>query len=276
MLRRIFATGGFQRRFAVNPGFFASRRGLGYDDCYFGGGCPLKATLIDSTDSQDQLVRGLAHRMNNILTLFHGYLSMLMDNPKLDTPTREALEKIHNGAAAAADLVDRTSALVRPTTSVWRAIDLNAFVGMLHQSFEKFCGPRTKLHVAMPAEISPIHGDAGRVKTALVELVKNACEATFANGGNVWVDLSEETQAKAVGGRAKWISFSVTDDGPGVAPEMRERIFTPFFSTKKKLNAAGLGLSVVTGVARQHEGAITLDSTADRTVFTLRLPASNP
>ena len=68
---------------------------------------------IEYSEFQDELVRGLAHRMNNILTLFQGYLGLLLDNEKLDKPTLEGLAKIQAGARAASDLMDRTHALVR-------------------------------------------------------------------------------------------------------------------------------------------------------------------
>jgi signal transduction histidine kinase len=231
----------------------------------------------EQPEFQDQLVRGLAHRMNNILTLFHGYLGLLLDNQKLDKATLEGLVKIKDGARAASDLMDRTHSLVRPTSSVWREIDLGAFTGMLQPGFEAMCGPRTKLECKIPNELPLVHGDASRIKTAIIELVKNACEATFSSGGTVRIELHGDaptvnpSHAKQT---PKWVSFSVTDSGPGVAEEMTEKIFIPFFSTKKKQNAAGLGLTVAQGVAKQHGGALRLVSGVKQTKFELLLPAS--
>src|SRR5687767_13070788 len=73
---------------------------------------------------QEQLIRGLTHRMNNILSLFHGYLGLLMDDRKLDAVTREGLAKIKEGARAATELMERTNALVRPASTTWREINL--------------------------------------------------------------------------------------------------------------------------------------------------------
>ena len=73
------------------------------------------------SDFQDQLVKGLSHRMNNILTLFHGYLGLLLDNEKLDPVTHEGLAKIKDGARIATELMDRTNALVRPTNPAPRS-----------------------------------------------------------------------------------------------------------------------------------------------------------
>lgn len=221
-------------------------------------------------------MRGLAHRMNNILTLFHGYLGLLLDNQKLDKATLDGLAKIKDGARAASDLMDRTHSLVRPTSSVWREIDLGAFVGMLQPGFEALCGPRTKLECHIPDELPLVHGDATRIKTAIIELVKNACEATFSTGGTVRIELHGDAppaNPSHAEQTLKWVSFSVIDSGPGVPEEIAEKIFAPFFSTKKKQNAAGLGLTVAQGVAKQHGGALRLVSEAGQTKFELLLPA---
>jgi hypothetical protein len=96
---------------------------------------------IAHNDFQDQLVRGLAHRMNNILSLFHGYLSLVVENEKLDPATLEGLEKIKLGASQASELMDRTQALVRPTASVLRTIDIGEYLRLLRPGFEAVSRP---------------------------------------------------------------------------------------------------------------------------------------
>ncbi|MEO8352145.1 MAG: HAMP domain-containing sensor histidine kinase [Chthoniobacteraceae bacterium] len=214
--------------------------------------------------------------MNNILTLFHGYVGVLLDNQGLDAETIEGLVKIKDGARAASELMDRTQALVRPPATIWRDVDLGAFTSILNPQFTALCGPSTKLHVFVPDNLPRVRCDAGRVKTALFELVKNACEATFASGGDVWIELSGEMPSRGLSAAAqpaRWVTIKVSDAGPGVAPEIRERIFMPFFTTKKKQSAAGLGLAVVEGVVQQHGGVLKLESADERTTFTLRLPS---
>ena len=83
---------------------------------------------IQQSEFQDQLVRGIAHRMNNILTLFHGYVGLLLDNQKLDQQTMEGLAKIKEGATAASELMDRTHSLARPSTLVWREVKIADFL----------------------------------------------------------------------------------------------------------------------------------------------------
>jgi signal transduction histidine kinase len=228
------------------------------------------AMQIVHSDFQDQLVRGLAHRMNNILTLFHGYLGLLTDNKDLDKATLEGLAKIKLGAVQASELIDRTHALVRPSATVLREINLGEYLPLLRPTFETLRGPKTTVRLEIEEGVPPILADASRFRTAIAELVKNGCEATFASGGQVTISVRCEHQK---GSRAKWIVVSVSDDGTGVPDEIRERIFTPFFSTKKKQNAAGLGLTVALSFVQQHGGNLKFETEGGKTVFEFRLPA---
>jgi two-component system cell cycle sensor histidine kinase/response regulator CckA len=235
-----------------------------------------------SLSHPDQLVRGLTHRMNNILTLFHGYVGLMLENEGLDKNTRDGLVKIKEGARAASDLMDRTHSLVRPSAVVWREIDLATFVPMLRPCFEGMQGKRTRLEIECPAEVPPVWADAGRFKTALFELVRNACEATCATGGTVRIEVAPEPpmtgHAPAVvtscaAQPIQWVSVKITDNGPGIPPEMEEKVFQPFFSTKRKQNAAGLGLNVASGCVQQLGGVLRHRSEPGHTCFQILLPS---
>ncbi len=230
---------------------------------------------IDHSEFQDQLVRGLAHRMNNILTLFHGYVGLMLDNSNLDKPTVAGLKKIQDGARAASELMDRTHSLVRPSTVIWREIDLGEFIQFLRPGFDAFRGAKTKIEIDVAADLPNVWGDMSRVKTAITELVRNACEATAA-GGNVRIKIQGDEPTAATSSAAqpiRWVCLAVTDDGDGVPPEMTEKIFAPFFSLKKKQNAAGLGLTVALGFAQQLGGIIRHRSDLGGTTFEMLLPS---
>lgn len=209
--------------------------------------------------------------MNNILTLFHGYVGLLMENEKLDKATKDGLAKIKLGAEQASDLMDRTQALVRPSATVWRTIDLPEYLRFMRPGFDQFRGPRTTIEMSFDDDTPRIQGDAGRIRNVLTEIVKNACESTFAGGGTVRIELRGEP---IPGMREKWTVFSVTDDGPGIDPVIADKIFAPFFTTKKKQNAPGLGLSVVTSFVHLHKGTFKLESLDGKTVAEMRLPAT--
>jgi signal transduction histidine kinase len=141
---------------------------------------------------------------------------------------------------------------------------------MLRTGFEAFRGPRTEIELAIEDGLPLVQGDATRVKTAIVELVRNACEATFAGGGRVLIAVRGE---KARKGRGHMVVLTVTDNGPGIPEDLAEKIFIPFFTTKKKQNAAGLGLTVALSFVQQHAGTLRVTSSAGQTVAEMRLPA---
>ena len=230
---------------------------------------------IEYSEFQDQLVRGLAHRMNNILTLFQGYLGLLLDNEKLDKPTLEGLAKIQAGARAAGDLMDRTHALVRPSSAVWREVDLSEMLVRLRPALVEMAGPNVTLNLHCMDEAPKVWADVGRVKTAILEVIRNAFDAT-AEGGTVSIDLKVGVppQTPSLTKQAiHWVSLTVTDDGPGIPADALEKIFHPFYSVKRKGGSAGLGLTVALGFIQQHGGVIRVTSKPRRTRFQILLPA---
>jgi two-component system cell cycle sensor histidine kinase/response regulator CckA len=235
---------------------------------------------LEQTPYQDFLVRGLTHRMNNILTLFHGYVGLLLDKQGLDKSTREGLKKIEEGARAASELMDRTHSLVRPSAIVWREVDLADFIPLLKSSMDGFCGQHTTLELDVADELPRVRSDLSRLKTAIFELVRNACEATT-SGGQVRLEVraekpvsSQSVSASSAAQPIHWVSITVIDDGPGITTEAREKIFQPFYSTKRKDNAAGLGLNVAAGCVEQIGGVIRHESKPGNTRFQILIPAS--
>ncbi len=221
------------------------------------------------------MVRGLTHRMNNILTLFTGHVGLLLENERLDASTQQALLKIKDGAQAASELMDRTHSLVRPSTLVWREIDLGEFVSRLNPGFEALRVRDTQFGIYAQEGLPHVWGDLGRIKTAIFELVRNAFDAS-PDGGTVRIELRAEAPvrvASAASQPIRWVSLTVSDEGPGVPPEAVEKIFTPFFTLKQKQNAAGLGLTVALGFVQQLGGAIRYRRDSGRTVFELVLPS---
>ena len=233
---------------------------------------------LEQPASQEQLVTGLAHRMNNILTLFHGYVGLLLDNNALDKGTRASLAKIKDGACAATELIDRTHSLVRQSKVTMRELDLPQFLTLLRPSLQALCGPGTVLTFTSPA-LPAIRTDAGRVKTALTELVRNAAEATT-EGGTVRVEVGFDTAPghTRLGGSelpcdaGDWISISVIDDGHGIDPEVAGRMFQPFYSTRKQAQATGLGLNVAAEAVQQLGGVLSHSSGEGETRFAILLP----
>ena len=235
---------------------------------------------IDQSDFHDQLVRGLTHKMNNILSLFHGYLGLLMDDKKLDPSTVAGLARIREGAKAASELMDRTKVLARPSSVVWREVSVADLFRRMQPDFDAATGGRgIDLRIDLPDNLPTIWTDTARLKTAILELVRNACEASPA-GEAVKIEViaeSQQTATPSAAGKAAqpitWISINITDNGGGIPPELSEKIFHPFFSTKQKTNATGLGLTVALGLVQQLGGGLRYQSKPGLTTFRLLLPS---
>lgn len=234
---------------------------------------------IDQSDFHDQLVRGLTHKMNNILSLFHGYIGLLMDDKNLDASTVAGLTRIKEGARAASELMDRTKSLARPSSIIWREIDIREFFDALKPALEAFADRNIRLQINLPENLPHIWADTTRLKTAVMEVVKNACEASPENG-TVKIDVSAECHLSSIpsaAGKASqpitWISINVTDNGHGVPLELSGKIFQPFFSTREKQNSTGLGLAVALGLLQQLGGAVRFTSKPGLTTFRLLIPS---
>src|SRR5581483_2668543 len=231
---------------------------------------------IEQSDFHDQLMRGLAHKMNNILSLFHGYLGLLLEDKKLDRETLEGLARIREGASAASELMDRTKAFAKPSSTVWREIDLNDFLRQMTPAFESYAERDVKIEITCAEDLPKRWADAARLRTASTELVRNACEASPANGSvkiDAHVDERPRKESAKTPQPITWISLTITDEGQGIAPELSKKIFQPFYSTKQKRNAMGLGLSVALGLVKQLGGVIRHKNKKKGTTFQMLLPS---
>ena len=233
------------------------------------------------SDFQDQLVRGLTHRMNNILSVFHGYLGLLMEDRNLDSITRAGLNKIRDGARNATDLIERVNAVSRPAGSVPREIDIATFFRQMAPTFDGLRSPKVRIAIECPDELPRIVVDFSRLKLAITELVRNACEAADSTVRiRVTCGADAEQTELFPAGRTEepeqWVKIAVTDDGPGIPASAAGRIYEPFFSTKKADGSAGLGLSVALGCAQQFCGNLKHRSGKGGTTFEMVIPSKVP
>ena len=121
-----------------------------------------------------------------------------------------------------------------------------------------------ELQVDLAPDLHPIEGDAGALDQVFLNLLKNAAEALEGRGGAICVDTRREQAG---------IVAEIRDNGPGVAPEVQERLFEPFFSTKEAGSGTGLGLSVSRRIVTEQGGSIEVASApGEGTTFSVRLP----
>ncbi len=232
---------------------------------------------IEQSDFNDQLVHGLVHRMNNIFGLFHGYLGLLLEDEQLTPETIEGLRRIREGASAAVDLMGRTQSLARPPSLVWREIDTSRFFSSIRPMLASRLPSGVDLVIEQEDELPKLWADAIRLRTALMELVSNAAEASPAGQQVTVRAFAEQPRKRAAHNHAeqplRWVVFEVTDRGPGIREDFREKIYAPFFTTRSQRDAAGLGLSVAAGLVQQMGGVLRHTRQSAVTTFRIMLPA---
>ncbi len=222
-----------------------------------------------------QLIRGLTHRMNNYLSLFQGFLNVLMEDQRLDNDVLNGLADIRAGAAEASALLDRTKSLTRPSSSTWHEIDLSKFMKNLAPLLEEMA-VNGRIRVEFADDLPHVLGDPGNLHTAIREIVKNACQSVK-HAGVVSIRAcaqSDPPDHQKAFQSSYWVSIDVHDDGPGIPPELHGKIFQPFFTTRMRPRASGLGLTVANELMRQMEGMLRFESQPGSTTFHLLLPAN--
>lgn len=212
-------------------------------------------------ESVGQLAGGVAHDFNNILTAIIGYASMSLDVLDADDLNRHNIEQVLAAANRGTVLTQSLLAFGRKQVINPASINLNEVV----LKFEKFLLRLLREDIEMktvffPGEVSVI-ADRGQIEQALMNLVTNARDA-MPKGGRIVIetDLVElDSIFVASHGLAKAGEYgllAVTDNGVGMADDVKRRMFEPFFTTKEEGQGTGLGLAMVFGIVKQHKGCI--------------------
>lgn len=227
------------------------------------------------------LAGGIAHDFNNILGAMQGYLELSLDDLPEDNAVRDHLEQIMCCVNRAAKLVKQILTFSRKDQQEQEKepLQISSIVkevlGMLRSSL-----PATiKISRKIQADSSMVLADSTQIHQVLVNLCTNASHAMGENGGLLEVSLDNivlESETRIGDEHLKpghYVKLSVSDSGYGIEKEVMGRIFEPFFTTKKANEGTGLGLSVVHGIIKSHNGTITVRSTpGEGTTFDIFLP----
>lgn len=213
-----------------------------------------------------QLVAGVAHELNNPLTVLVGAAEVLGDEDLPDR-VRARLEKMHHAAERAARIVQDLLTFARRRPLQRERVDLAA---LLDQVLDVTAGELELAHVKIQKDVEPdlppVWADSSQLQQVVLNLVTNATHAMAAIEG-------ERRLRLALGrGPRDGVRVSVQDTGCGIPAELLPSIFDPFVTTKGS-QGTGLGLSISYGIVHEHGGDITVDSAVGRgTTFTVDLP----
>lgn len=214
------------------------------------------------------LAAGLAHEINNPIGIMLSRIELMLsevDELELPAPLRQDLEVLQRNAQRVSRITQGLLSLARRAPGVKTPIDLNLVVDDTLVLFE---GQATKAGIVVTRRLTPglprVQGDANELQQVLLNLLKNAREA-LADGGEIRVETGLTPD------RPGWVRMAVVDTGPGISPELRPKIFVPFFTTKE--DGTGLGLAVSYRIVEDHGGRLDVSSTPGAgTTFTVLLP----
>jgi len=223
----------------------------------------------EKMSSLGQLISGTAHELNNPLASVLGYAQLLAASPlAADPEVARRLQVLRRDAERCQRIVENLLAFARKRPPERRALSIHqiieATIALVEYSLRvEGVTVRTSLDPSVPA----IEGDPHELQQALLNLLTNAKDA-LANRGQP----GEIHVRSAVDGA--WVVIDVADNGPGIPPEMAERVFDPFFTTKPEGRGTGLGLAIVYGAVTSHGGTVEVLSGVPRgATVRIRLPA---
>ncbi len=227
-----------------------------------------------------QLAGGIAHDFNNLLTGILGYGELIKSNCMEDAVTQGQIDHILHAAYRAKDLVKQILAFSRREVPDRRPISFEPIVNEVLNLIRASAPPGIQVETFMSPEMPAVLGDATQLHQVAINLCTNAVQA-MGEKGKLSVSL-ETVNVDAAFARnhpplheGEFIRLSVSDTGPGITSKAMEHLFEPFFTTKPPGAGTGLGLAVVHGIVRSHEGTISVYSKAgEGTTFQVYFPVS--
>ena len=240
----------------------------------------LEAQFAQSQKMQavGQLAGGIAHDFNNLLTAMIGFCDLLLLRHRPGDQSFADIMQIKQNANRAANLVRQLLAFSRQQTLQPRVLNVADALTELSHLLRRLIGENIELKMIHGRELGLVRVDQGQLEQVIINLAVNARDA-MSQGGALTIRTSNFTATTAVRRGAEtmpagdYVRIEVGDTGTGIPPEIIDRIFEPFFSTKEVGAGTGLGLSTVYGIVRQTGGFVFVDSRAGQgAIFNIYLP----
>ena len=212
------------------------------------------------------LAGGIAHDFNNILFPIVGYTELTMDDIPEDSQARKNLEEILKATNRAKELVQQILTFSRQNSQERKPLKVQYLIKEVSKLLRATIPSSIEIECDIDDACGPIKGDPTQIHQVIMNLCTNAYHAMQETGGKLDVSLKEihigyEQSIERVGMKVgKHIELIVKDSGHGMEPQVMERIFEPYYTTKAQGKGTGLGLSVIHGIVKSHGGDITVSS----------------
>ncbi|WP_299627749.1 ATP-binding protein [uncultured Tateyamaria sp.] len=240
----------------------------------------LEAQFVQSQKMQaiGQLAGGVAHDFNNLLTAISGHCDLLLLRHDQGDVDYSDLVQINQNANRAAALVGQLLAFSRKQTLRPEELDLRDTMADLTHLLNRLVGEKVSLTLTHDPVLKAIRADKRQLEQVLMNLVVNARDA-MPDGGEIQIEtecvtLSEPLERDRVSVPAgQYVCLRVIDQGVGIPPDKLQKVFEPFYTTKRTGEGTGLGLSTAYGIVKQTGGFIFVDSTVGQgTRFSIMFP----
>jgi len=211
------------------------------------------------------LAGGVAHEFNNLLTVIQGNAELALRQLPPDHPPAKELAVIQKAARQGAKLTRQLLAFSRRQVLEPQPVDLNRLIAIFCETVGRPLGVELELQLNLAPELKPVLADAAALEQVLLNLALNARDA-MPQGGTLTIESAQVTLDEAfcrVHPDAKvgeYVRITVSDTGMGMDHATQERLFEPFFTTKEAGRGTGLGLAMVYGIVKQHDGFIEVHS----------------
>ncbi|MGD8227895.1 MAG: PAS domain S-box protein [Desulfobacteraceae bacterium] len=228
----------------------------------------LEAQLLQAQKMEaiGTLAGGIAHDFNNILSSVIGYTELALEEVSKGGLLHGNLKEVLKAGRRARDLVKQILAFSRQSDQELKPLDISPIIKETLKLLRASLPSTIDIKQHMEANLGTVMTDPTHVNQILMNLCTNAAHAMGENGGTLEVNLERVENGTDVGVRfaglspGPYVKLTVSDNGHGMAPEVQERIFDPYFTTKEKGEGTGLGLAMVHGIVKSHGGTITVYS----------------
>ncbi len=225
------------------------------------------------------LAGGIAHDFNNILSVIIGYTELILMNGNVEAEVKQNLKEIFNASKHARDMVKQILAFSRQSKQERKPIQVAHIVKEAIKMLRASLPTTILIQQQIEKDTGIIEADPTQIHQVLMNLCTNAAHAMNGEDGVLKISLSNvQLDHKALEMApdlqpGSYLKLSVSDTGHGIAPDAYEKIFDPYFTTKKKEEGTGLGLAVVQGIVKSHNGAVTVESQVGKgATFDVYLP----
>lgn len=240
----------------------------------------LQKQLIQSQklDAIGKLVGGIVHDFNNMLSVIMGNIELAILKSETGETIKENLEEVRKVVERASELTKKILAFGQKLEIKPKVLNLNNEISTHIKLLKRVIPERIQIEWEPCEDLWNVYLDPSHLDMILLNLCVNARDA-IPNEGKITIEVDNKKIDMSFAKRypnaipGEYVMLRVSDTGTGIAPEIMDKIFEPYFTTKKQGEGTGLGLATLYGTVRQNNGFVTVESSLGKgSTFTIYLP----